>query len=380
MPAKPAPTVSFSAALVDWFSANQRDLPFRRTRDPYAIWVAETMLQQTQVTTVLPYFERFLRRFPDVQALAAAPLEEVLRLWSGLGYYRRARHLHAAAREIIQSHGGQIPRDLSALLALPGIGRYTAGAILSMAWNQHQPVLDGNVIRVLCRVFEVRGDPKKGPTRRHLWALASELIPPGRAGCFNQAMMELGALLCLPRNPACQACPVCHLCRAYLNGSIARFPFSSRRPKTEKREVATAVILNRKRVLIARKPEGQQLGGLWEFPTVERRGKLPAKSILRHAVKRQFGLEIQVGSLLATFQHSILNARITVQAYHCAARSSVPRLVGLLEGYDRVVWAALADLEKFGLPSASRRIAAALRKSPIDSGKKRLSLFNKKKA
>ena len=194
--------------LLAWYRRHQRDLPWRRTRDPYAIWVSEIMLQQTQVATAIPYYERFLRRFPHVRALARAPMERVLKSWEGLGYYSRARNLRRAAQIVLAEHGGRLPEEPEALRKLPGIGRYTAGAISSIAFDRDEPVLDGNVIRVLCRVFLIRANPKSARTQKRLWKLAEELLPAGHASFFNQALMDLGATICMPSHPHCDRCPL----------------------------------------------------------------------------------------------------------------------------------------------------------------------------
>jgi A/G-specific adenine glycosylase len=201
--------------LLAWYAAHHRDLPWRRTRDGYAVWLSEVMLQQTRVETVVPYYERFLSAYPSVHALADAPLEDVLRLWSGLGYYRRARMLHAAAREIDRERGGCMPNTAAELLSIQGIGRYTAGAIASIAWGEAVPVVDGNVARVLSRVFALTADPSSGKGRRAMWELAEPLVVPEQASSWNQALMELGALTCVPKNPRCASCPVMKECEGF---------------------------------------------------------------------------------------------------------------------------------------------------------------------
>ena len=210
--------------LLRWFEKNARDLPWRRTKDPYAIWVSEIMLQQTQVDTVIPYYKRFLKTFPTVRRLAKADLAEVLSIWEGLGYYSRARNLHQASREIVSRFKGRIPETLDDLLSLPGIGRYTAGAILSIAFNKEVPILDGNVKRVLSRVFAISGNPSKGNTQALLWQLSESLIPKGHAGSFNQALMDLGAMICTPKDPQCSDCPLRRVCKGKESGDPERFP------------------------------------------------------------------------------------------------------------------------------------------------------------
>src|SRR5215212_5496516 len=217
-------TDNFTADLLNWYDAHAADLPFRRTHDPYRIWLSEIMLQQTQVTTVIPYFERFLARFPTVESLAAAPLDDVLKLWEGLGYYSRARNLHRAAQHIVTDHGAHFPTTAIELQALPGIGRYTAGAIASIAYNEPVAVLDGNVMRVLTRLYDIADDIAAPATQKRLWTLAESLVPPDHPGNFNQAMMELGRTICKPRQPLCAACPVSAHCLAFQRGVQSERP------------------------------------------------------------------------------------------------------------------------------------------------------------
>jgi A/G-specific adenine glycosylase len=214
------------AALLHWFAASARDLPWRRTKDPYAIWISEIMLQQTRVPTAVPYYERFLHRFPTVEQLARARLDTVIKLWEGLGYYSRARNLHQAAQEIVARFGGHLPASREELLTLPGIGRYTAGAIASIAFGRREPLVDGNVTRVLCRIFRLKGSPKEVTLQKRIWAIAEKLVPEGHAGQFNQALMELGSEVCLPRRPRCDDCPVNRLC-----GTTSRILCPPARPR-----------------------------------------------------------------------------------------------------------------------------------------------------
>ncbi len=256
-----------SAALLDWYSRNRRDLPWRRTRDPYAILVSEVMLQQTQVKTVIPYYHRWMEAFADIRALAAAPGQKVLKLWEGLGYYRRARNLQAAAREIVKKWRGRFPGTLDGLLALPGIGRYTAGALGSIAFGWRLPVVDGNVSRVLARFLGVKGFVKSPAVQNRLWLWMKASMPGDRPGDFNQAMMELGATVCLPKNPSCGACPVGENCRARRHG------WQDRLPKTERvesvRRVESAVLIrNAETIWLVRRSAGEWHEGLWALPSI----------------------------------------------------------------------------------------------------------------
>src|SRR5215831_14764636 len=256
--------------LLDWFGQNARDLPWRRTQDPYAIWVSEIMLQQTQVKTVLPYWERWMAALPDVASLAGASSEQIHKLWEGLGYYTRVRNMQKAALFIEEHHGGRFPGEYAQVLALPGIGRYTAGAICSIAYNQPTPVLDGNVIRVLTRVFGIRGNPREKSTNAKLWNLAAALAQSSpRPGGVNQALMELGALVCTPRNPHCAGCPLAGHCVALELAQVNRFPELLRRAPPTQRRFFAFVLQRRGRVLIRKRKAGNVNAHLWEFPNVE---------------------------------------------------------------------------------------------------------------
>lgn len=267
---------ALQGALLDWFAVAQRPLPWRERYDPYAVWVAEMMLQQTQVETVKPYFARWMEHFPNVSALASAPQQEALKLWEGMGYYARARNLHSAAREVMARHGGEVPADPEALRALPGIGRYSTGAIGSIAFNLPLPVVDGNVTRVLSRWFALNtrpGEAESPAGKAAMWELAEALIPPGRARDFNQALMELGALICRARQPLCGLCPVRDHCRGYAEGRPDAYPAA----KIRKARAAVAALLvvaeHGGKVLLRRRPPRGLWGGLWEFPWIEARAR-----------------------------------------------------------------------------------------------------------
>lgn len=344
----------FRADLLAWYDAGHRDLPWRRTRDPYRVWVSEVMLQQTRVETVVPFYERFLARFPTVASLAAADEEEVLRAWEGLGYYARARHLRAAARAVV-ARGG-FPRDVEGLARLPGVGRSTAGAIASIAFGRPSAVLDGNVRRVLCRLAAVAEDPRRPAVARRLWALAEELLDRGDPGRYNQALMELGATVCLPRDPACGRCPVARHCRARALGIAADLPVPPPRRVLPHHEVAVGVVWRDGQVLIARRPPQGLLGGLWEFPGGKRAAGESLEACVAREVREELGVEVAVGERLAVVRHAYTHFRVTVHAFECRYLRGEPRAVGCADWR----WVRPEALGAYPMPRANRRILAAL--------------------
>lgn len=306
-----ADAAALRRGLADWFETAQRDMPWRNTRDPYAVWVSEAMLQQTRVETVLDYWPRFLERFPTVSDLAAAEEEAVLEAWSGLGYYRRARSLQAAAQVIDREHGGVFPKDLDVALSLPGIGPYTAGAVLSIAYDVPAPLVDGNVERVFSRLFALDGVRGSGPLLRASWAAAADLI--GRDGdrvaprVWNQALMELGATICKPTTPACDACPVAGLCRARAAGNQAELPRP--KPKAEVIEVHLEIYVIESEggeLLLARRPGDGRMAGMWEFPTVE----LTTSGLFPPELAGAMASGVEAGAGLFSIRHGITRHRI----------------------------------------------------------------------
>ncbi len=350
--------------LLAWYEDEARDLPWRKSTDPYAILVSEVMLQQTRVETVIPYYERFLRAYPTVEALARAPIDDVLKLWEGLGYYRRAHNLHRASREVVHHHAGRIPADRAALRALPGIGPYTAAAVASIAFGEDEPVLDGNVVRVLARWFRVSGDPRRSDTRRSLEAVARSLIPAGRAGAFNQALMDLGARVCAPRLPRCEACPVEAVCEAHQAGEEELFPMRAARRSVPHRDVVAGVIWERghdpwdpdARVLIAQREAGDMLGGLWEFPggTVEQGESFD--EALRRELREELGMEVEVGSLFITVDHAYTHFRMTLHVFHCRHTAGRPRALGCAD----FSWVLPSEIAGYALSVADRAVVRAL--------------------
>jgi A/G-specific adenine glycosylase len=342
----------FAQRLLRWYARHKRPLPWRETADPYHIWVAETMLQQTQVETVRPYYVRWLSLFPTLEALAAAPPQAVLAAWEGLGYYARARNLHRAARQVLAEFGGELPRTAAALRALPGIGRYTAGAIASIAFGLDAAVLDGNVRRVLARVYDFQLDVKSAAGEKQLWALAESLLPPGRAGDYNQALMDLGATVCTPRAPACSRCPVSGLCAARRLGLQLERPVMAARLAVPERVFAVAVVRKAARVLISQRHEGGLLGGLWAFPAVE---APPARqrSGLRTGLQADWGLRVSVGAQRGELAHAYTHFRQVARVYDCAWQSG-----RLQRGAGR--WVRVSELNAYPMGKLDRRIADLL--------------------
>jgi A/G-specific adenine glycosylase len=342
----------FRHRLTRWYQRHARPLPWRQTRDPYRIWVSEVMLQQTQVVTVQSYFEEFLQRFPDIATLAAASEERVLRAWEGLGYYRRARQLHAAAREIMTRHGGEFPNDIQAAQDLPGVGRYTAGAILSIALDQRQPILEANTIRVFSRLLGYRGPAARGPGQRLLWAFARQILPRRQPGLFNQALMELGSLVCAPQ-PRCLACPVARLCAARAAGLQDQLPVKPPKPEYQQVREAAVIVRRQGTVLLRRCGVGERWEGLWDFPRFPW-GEAGTTTVLAESVQRLTGVTIVPGPLLMTIKHGVTRFRITLSCHLAEYRS------GQLKHCDAMTWADHAQLDELPLSTTGRRIARKL--------------------
>jgi A/G-specific adenine glycosylase len=357
--------------LLGWFTDNARDLPWRRTRDPYAIWVSEIMLQQTQVKMVLPYWKRWMRELPTIESLAGASAAEIHKLWEGLGYYNRVRHMQKAAQIIVERHGGKFPAAFDEVLALPGIGRYTAGAICSIAFNQPTPILDGNVIRVLTRIFGIAENPHEKETNALLWSVAEDLVTCARRGwgetpgeparedarptngCshLNQSLMELGALICTPRQPKCAACPVARHCVALRQHCVEQLPKLDRRIAPSPRRFVAFVVKHQGRFLVRQRPAGALNAHLWEFPNVE----LFEKTALVEAVRRALGFAPRSLKPLCVIKHSITRYRITLETFAANGirKASLARADGR--------WLTLGGLETLSFPSAHRRILLRLR-------------------
>jgi A/G-specific adenine glycosylase len=360
---------SFRKQLLAWFRQFQRDLPWRRTKDPYRIWVSEIMLQQTRVAAVIPYYERFLARFPDVRALAEAPPEEVLRLWSGLGYYSRARNLQKAAQQIVALHSGQFPQDEESILALPGIGSYTGAAILSIAFGAKRAVLDGNVARVLARLGAIRGDLRKSHPWQSLQRTAGDLLDPKSPGAWNQAMMELGAMVCTPRAPQCLVCPAAKFCRARQLGDPESFPEKRKKPEAVQIVLGAAVLHTPHGQTLLLPPPGKKtetkpaaddiatlVSRMWHFPTVAIRKDALAelRDFLADFLSPQGGtFRVQA---LAKVRHSVTYRHVTVLPFRITV-AKIPQIRGAKS-------IRLEDFAKVPVSNLTRKIArAALRRT-----------------
>jgi A/G-specific adenine glycosylase len=342
--------------LLGWFDRHQRDLPWRRDRDPYRIWVSEAMLQQTQVATVLRYYEPFLQAFPTLGDLARANQQDVLRVWQGLGYYRRARDLHAAARRLVNEHQGDIPDDPAVFGDLPGVGRYMLGAVLSQAYDRRLPIVDANIERVLCRLFGQLEDPRRGAGRRWVWDTAAALLPVRRAGDFNQALMELGALVCTSAKPKCAVCPLRDACMARRQGLQEKLPALAAPPCTVHVPEVAVVVRRADRVLLVQRPERGRWAEMWEFP---RSALLPAESheAAAHRILQELvGIEAELTDELITVRHTVTNHRITLVCFEARYRRRTFRS----DYYRQGRWIKVKDVSEFPLATPQRKIAAAL--------------------
>ncbi|NOZ07069.1 MAG: A/G-specific adenine glycosylase [Chloroflexi bacterium] len=343
--------------LMDWYDHRQREMPWRGEGDPYAVWVAEVMLQQTRVETVRPYYRRWMERFPTVTGLAAATMDDVLKAWEGLGYYARARNLHRAAQRIVRDHQGLVPNNWDDLRALPGIGDYTAGAVLSIAFGKPFPAVDGNVRRVLARLFAVESPIGKPAAQREMRNLAAHMIPPGRPGDFNQALMDLGAEVCLPRTPDCDSCPLTGDCLAFRQGRQADFPVHTMRRELPHYDMTAGVIWGpQRKVLMARRPWQGLLGGLWAFPGGKQILDESLESSLCQEIHATLGVRVAVEAPVATIKHAYTHFRITLHAFHCRYLRGKPQTIGCAEWK----WMLPEEIQKLALPRTDQKILNAI--------------------
>lgn len=347
----------FRRRLSAWYRRHQRSLPWRKTSDPYRIWISEIMLQQTKVDTVIPYYHRFLKAFPDVYALAAAPLQDVLKAWENLGYYSRAGNIHATSHIIVNQWGGRIPDTPEAIKTLPGIGKYSAGAILSIAYGQALPAVDGNVRRILCRVFAIRKPMDDPGEQKKLLELAAALVPAKHPGDFNQALMDLGATICKAKVPDCSSCPIASICRARLLDLQSILPITRKAPAIPHRQATAAVIRNSEGLLLfVQRPATGLLASLWKLPGGFIDDIENMETGLQHRVKEELGIKIRVGNKLAMVHHAYTHFRATLQAYDCRLLKGAPKALGCQEWR----WASPSDLKKLPLSKIDRMILAAI--------------------
>ena len=360
----------FQKNLLAWFSRHARKLPWRETHDPYRVWVSEIMLQQTQVVTVMEYFPRFMESFPTVSALADAPEELVLRHWEGLGYYRRARQLHAAAKVVRDQHGGSFPTDFQSVLKLPGVGRYTAGAILSISRGEHLPILEANTVRLYARLLALELPTHSAAGQKILWEYAEKLVVPREfpPGEVNQALMEVGSLICTPREPACADCPLRDACESHRRECVGRIPVLPPKPQYESRREA-AVILRRKEknsgetyVCLLRYAPGRRWGGLWDFPRTEIPENQPPEAILPPFLKTTTGLTAHLGTLIKTLRHGVTKYRITLDCYEgiLPAGKKAGTLLEKTPLGEEIRWVAMSEISDYPLSVTGRKIAKFL--------------------
>lgn len=356
--------------LLAWYRQNARDLPWRRTRDPYHIWISEIMLQQTTVATVRGYFERFLDRFPSIEDLASAPEEAVLHLWQGLGYYRRARHLHRAAQIIVRDFGGRFPTDPDEIRGLPGLGRYTANAIACFALNHRLPIIEANTRRLWTRLTAATGNPAKPPLETYLWQLAQDVLPKREFADFNQGAMDLGSMICTPKSPECDKCPLAAFCIAHQTGTETQFPQLAPRRAFVDVEHVTVLLWDKEKnqLLVTQRPDDGPWAGLWEFPRVEKRDEEDHLSAAIRAVKSFTLQEFQTRSAVMTLRHGIMHFKVTLTCYEAELLRSPPSKATVPSG---IRWVSPKDLPTLPFSSPQRRIIARLLKHPVPERRSR---------
>jgi A/G-specific adenine glycosylase len=350
--------------LLDWYAGAARSLPFRGHPDPYAVWVSEIMLQQTRVETVIPYFNRWMSRFPSIAALAAADEQEVLQAWEGLGYYSRARNLHRAARQVVSEYGGELPPTRAELEQLPGIGRYTAGAIASIAFGQDEPALDGNIRRVFARLYDLAIPARSPQGDRLLWGYVRDNLPPGQAGDFNQAVMDLGATICTPRSPRCLICPVSENCLARANGTQEQRPVLPERKATPHITVTAAVLARGGQVLLAQRPADGLLGGMWEFPGGKQEPGETLPECLAREIREELGIPIQVGEAFGVYEHGYTHFHVTLHAFRCRLAGEEPQALHAAQ----IRWVRPDEMKDYPMGKIDRRIARRILAEGLHDG------------
>lgn len=351
---KTFPVVSFQKALLAWYERHKRDLPWRHDQDPYKIWVSEIMLQQTQVDTVIPYFEHFMERFPTLEALAEADEADVLKAWEGLGYYSRARNLQTGVREVCADYQAKVPTNKKDVLSLKGVGPYTAGAILSIAYDQPEPAVDGNVMRVLSRILYIEDDIAKAKTRTTFTALVEQLIPAYDPSSFNQALMELGAMVCTPKAPNCLLCPVQSYCHAFAEGRQEELPNKQKKKPPKVVPMTVAVLwTSDQKVLIRRRPEGGLLAGLWEFPVFPLSAPTAEHEQIEEVFQEHYQLQARLTQEVCRLQHVFTHLKWQMTVYEGYLQDALP----LSEDMTCVAW---EDLAHYAFPSSQQKIIAKL--------------------
>ncbi len=353
-------TSTIAQVLLAWYAQHKRDLPWRRQRDPYAVWVSEVMLQQTRAETVVPYYLRWMDRFPTLEALASGSRDEVLGMWEGLGYYRRAHNLHQAAHILVVEYGGRLPAEVDELRKLPGIGPYTAAAIAAIAFNQDVIAIDGNLRRVISRIIDLVIDPRSPEGERHVRSWALRELPSGQSSIFNQALMDLGALVCIPRIPNCSVCPLARSCLAFRRGVQDARPVRAPRKPIPHITAAAAVLRRDERVLIGRRPEGILLGGLWEFPGGRLEPEESLEACLRREIGEEMGVEVEVGVKLGAFDHAYTHFRVTVHAFECKLIKGDPQAIE----HSEVRWVSPERLREYPMGKIDRGIAHTILEEP----------------
>lgn len=344
---------------MSWYRSNLRDLPWRHTDDPYCIWASEVMLQQTQVTTVIPYYERFLKAFPSVKALARADQQVVLKMWEGMGYYARARNFHKAARVVLEAYNGKIPEKFKPFLALPGVGEYIASAVMSIAFSLPHAVVDGNVKRVLSRLFLMAEPVNETKGYRVYKEQAQQLLDVSNPGDFNQAVMELGAMVCKPGTPACQSCPVKNVCLAFQDKKVKQFPKKIQKKRTPTYHIAAGVILKKDQLLITRrKPEGL-LGGLWEFPGGKLKPKETAADACVREIHEETGIRVKIVKPIAVIKHAYTHFKIDMTVFICEYLSGRIRLKGPVD----FRWVSEDELDNYAFPKANLKFFDSLKQA-----------------
>ena len=349
----------FTDSLLDWYQTHARSLPWRDQPEPYRVWVSEVMLQQTRVDTVIPYFNRWMEIFPTINSLAHASQLDVLAEWEGLGYYSRARNMHRTAQILVNDFAGQLPRHVDQLHQLPGIGQYTAGAIASIAFGLDQPVLDGNIRRVLARVFNLTEPAGSAAGEKILWKLAKEYLPTGRAGDYNQALMELGALVCTSRKPGCEICPLSSICEARSLGIQQDRPVKRAKPPQPHHIVSSAIILENHKVLIAQRPQEGLLGGMWEFPGGKVEHGEDLITGLEREICEELGIPIKVGPQFGVYKHAYTHFRVTLHAFICERNGEQPEKLY----HDRIIWCPVYALHEYPMGKIDRQISVALQRT-----------------